>query len=154
MRRIKNPLGRGVHLHIGKDIGKLPTTIDAVKSWANKILKEENDMLYMRRKNGVITWVVANRMMGETKWEQLDPADVPTVVGIDGKVIAPAVVEETAEELEFKKILADIPSGWYQDTAAELHHYLGNGDWESVPSNTLKKKMNQALLNGSLDYLG
>ena len=128
--------------------------LDVVTGWARKTLVNENDMIYMRLKDGVITWINANQMNGGVKgsgWTQLDPNEVPNSVS-NPMLVGPDA--PSPEALEFAAKLEQVPSGWYQDTASELYKYLGGGDWDSVDSNTKKKKLNQELVSGQLDYLG
>lgn len=126
----------------------------AVKNWANKIATADNDMIYLRKKNGILYAMKVEPHLSGT-WEQLDVLDVPVVTDIHGKNLVEALggvaSEIKAEEVKPKPI-PKIALGWYQDSNANLYKYVGKGSWDA-PEKDWEKLLNLAD-SGTLEFLG
>lgn len=136
---------------------KVPTGVKAaVKIWANKIAVDDNDMIYLRKKNGILYAMKVKAHEANT-WEQLDPLDVPVVVDIHGEALARAVgnlPDSTIEALKTpkRKSIPKIALGWYQDDQANLFKYEGKGVWDTLEKDW-EKLLNLAD-SGMLEYIG
>jgi len=138
----------------------MPTAIDAVKSWANKIATEDNDIIQIRKKNGILYVMKAEVCMPAT-WYRLDPKDEPVITDVHGKILeeklgnpnAEIVDATTVEVKPEEPVVLNAPVGWYQDEKAELFYYEGEGHWREVDLKT-NKKLTEAVVSGSLEYIG
>ncbi len=107
-------------------------------------LDKENDMIYIRRVGGRLTWIEANRMTGaEPKWKELTPnlAIVQQVESM-GEAEMPEEVKKLlteSEKVETHKI------GWYQDLNGNLYQFDGKKWLGNIPS---RKQVE------TLEYLG
>lgn len=168
----------GAHLHVGSsgpsvgDVGvwsgsdwvaisprsgtAMPTAIDAVNSWANKIATEDNDIIQLRKKNGII-YVMKVKPHHAGKWEKLDPKAVPVVTDEHGARLEDKSLADLRDELvAVEEAPAPIPHmeiGWYQDQKADLFYYEGEGHWREVDLKT-NKKLTEAVVAGTLEYIG
>lgn len=127
--------------------------IEFVNQWANKIATEDNDMIYLRKKNGIM-YVMKAEPHKAGKWEKLDPKATPVYVDPHGLKLAPELAPEGVEvpaEKEMKPI-PNIPLGWYQDEKANLYYYSGTGIWDTDMKDW-GKLLNKAE-SGELEYLG
>jgi hypothetical protein len=170
----------GTHLHIGTsgpsvgDVGVwngtdwigmsprtatlMPTAIDAVKSWANKIATDDNDMIQLRKKNGIlyVMKVVPHR---SNKWEKLDPKDVAVITDVPGAKLEDVDLATLRDELvlrvepEEAKPVPHMELGWYQDSKADLFYYEGEGHWREVDLKT-NKKLTESVVTGTLEFIG
>jgi hypothetical protein len=165
----------GMHLHAGPSVGDvgiwngsdwvaisprtgtaMPTAIDAVNSWANKIATDDNDLIYLRKKNGII-YVMKTEVCKAGKWEKLDPKAVPVITDEHGARLedkSPATLD--AEAIVVEEEPTPIPHmeiGWYQDQKADLFYYEGEGHWREVDLK-VNKKLTEAVILGSLEYIG
>lgn len=138
-----------------------PTSIDVVKGWANGIATADNDIIQIRKKNGIL-YAMKTEVCKTGKWERLDPKDEPVFTDMHGRnledklgnpeakvVDATTVVAEPV--IEVKKI-PEIELGWYQDKAANLYKYLGKGIWDT-PMKEWEKLLNSAV-SGTLEFIG
>lgn len=147
----------GTHLHAGStkpsvgDVGvwtgsdwvaispssgtAMPTAIDTINSWANKIATDDNDLIYLRKKNGII-YVMKTEVCRTGKWEKLDPKAVPMITDehgarLEGKVAPSAGLGAFSIEEEIAiQEPEQYENGWYQDAKGNLHQYL-DGKWAS-----------------------
>lgn len=168
----------GTHLHLGSsgpsvgDVGvwsgsdwvaisprsgtAMPTAIDAVNSWANKIATDDNDIIQLRKKNGII-YVMKVKPHHTGKWEKLDPKAVPVVTDEHGARLEDKTLAELRDELvAVEETPAPTPHmeiGWYQDQKADLFYYEGEGHWREVDLKT-NKKLTEAVVAGTLEYIG
>ena len=172
----------GVHLHVGTttpsagtmavydgtdwfsmDGSKTPliNPVNAVKKWANEIATEDNDMIYLRKKNGIL-YVLKAEVHTSGTWSRLDPADEPVIIDIHGKTLeeklgnpdAKIVDATTATEIvEEQRVIPDIQIGWHQDQQANLYYYEGEGHWREVDLKT-NKKLTEAVVAGTLEFIG
>lgn len=130
--------------------------VDAVNSWANKIATADNDIIQLRKKNGII-YVMKTEVCKPGKWEKLDPKAVPVITDehgarLEDKSLATLGVEAVIVEEE----LAPVPAmeiGWYQDQKADLFYYEGEGHWREVDLKT-NKKLTEAVVAGTLEFIG
>jgi hypothetical protein len=131
----------------------IDTEIKIVDGWANSIAVNDNDLIYLRKKNGIIyAMKVEPHLSG--KWKQLDPTAKPVYVDEHGLKLAPelaATAVKTVEEVELKPI-PNLTLGWYQDDKANLYKYLGGGVWDSEIG--LFGKLLVKAEAGELEYLG
>lgn len=124
-----------------------PAPIESISSWAADKLLYDNDIVYIRRKNDRLFWADGNKM-GGTTWREINGTGVlPT--GLKQEIIESGEVTAPAEEV----ILTHIPSGWYQDTSANLFKHEGGGIWMDA-SNTMAKKLTKSAEAGEMEYLG
>lgn len=131
-------------------------TTEFVNSWANKIATEDNDIIQLRKKNGII-YVMKTEVCRPGKWEKLDPKAVPVITDehgarLEDKTLATLGAEATVVEED----LAPIPPmeiGWYQDDKADLFYYEGEGHWREVDLKT-NKKLTEAVVSGTLEFIG
>lgn len=125
----------------------------AVKNWANKIATDDNDMIYLRKKNGILYVMKVEPHFGG-KWEQLDSLDFPVISDEHGKKLVESLAnlrEELVTPAEPKPI-PKIELGWYQDANANLYKYTGQGIWDA-PMSSWEKLLNLAD-SGTLEFLG
>lgn len=135
---------------------ELSNPVDAVKDWANAIATEDNDMVYLRKKNGIL-YAMKVVVHGEGKWERLDPRDTPVITDMHGKNLeeklgngdAAIVTEEVVVE---EKKLPAIKVGWYQDNVANLYKYNGDGTWDTDTKQW--EKLLKLADSGSLEFIG
>ena len=167
----------GTHLHVGPstpsvgDAGfwdgtawrsLIPTastvdlTTEFVNSWANKIATEDNDIIQLRKKNGII-YVMKVEPHRSGKWEKLDPKAVPVIVDEHGARLEDKSLAELRDELvAVEEVPTPIPHmeiGWYQDQKADLFYYEGEGHWREVDLKT-NKKLTEAVVSGTLEFIG
>ena len=168
----------GTHLHVGTsgpsvgDVGVwngtdwvgmsprtatlMPTAIDAVNSWANKLTPSDNDMIYLRKKNGII-YVLEARPHTSGRWEKLDPAAVAVVTDEHGAKLEDETLATLRDKLitseEEVKPVPQMEIGWYQDEKADLFYYEGEGHWREVDLKT-NKKLTEAVVTGTLEFIG
>ena len=170
----------GTHLHIGTsgpsvgDVGIwngtdwigmssptaaiLPTALDAVKSWANKIATDDNDIIQLRKKNGILYVMKVIPHTGNS-WEKLDPKDVPVITDMHGAKLEDVDLATLRDELvlrvdpEEAKPIPHMEVGWYQDDKAELYYYEGEGHWREVDLKT-NKKLTEMVIAGTLEFIG
>lgn len=167
----------GVHLHAGSaepsvgDVGfwngttwsslaataSTPDlTIAFVDNWANKIAPADNDIIQLRKKNGII-YVMKTEVCKAGKWEKLDPKAVPMITDehgarLEDKSLATLGTEAVVIEEEPTPI-PHMEIGWYQDQKADLFYYEGEGHWREVDLKT-NKKLTEAVVAGTLEYIG
>jgi len=167
----------GVHLHAGMsapsvgDVGvwngsdwvamsprsgtAMPTAIDAVNSWATKIATADNDIIQLRKKNGII-YVMKTEVCKAGKWEKLDPKAVPVVTDEYGARLedkSVATLDSTVVVEEDPTPIPPMEIGWYQDQKADLFYYEGEGHWREVDLRA-NKKLTEAVVAGTLEYIG
>ena len=110
-----------------------------VDNWANKIATEDNDIIQLRKKNGII-YVMKVEPHRSGKWEKLDPKAVPVIVDEHGARLEDKSLAELRDELVVaNEPPAPIPHmeiGWYQDQKADLFYYEGEGHWREVDLKT------------------
>jgi len=136
-----------------EDMEIIDTEIKTVDAWANSIAVNDNDMLYLRKKNGIM-YVMKTEPHVSGEWKQLDPTAIPRYVDPHGLKLAPELAPEGVEvpaEKEMKPI-PNIPLGWYQDDKANLYYYSGTGIWDT-DMKEWGKLLNKAEA-GELEYLG
>jgi hypothetical protein len=119
-----------------------------VVSWAGPLLPHDNDMLYVRRKEGKLYYLIANDYGGGSKWVEIAGSSTLPVGKAAGKESREA--EVTVEIIEDE--LPDFDYGWYQDPSANLYQYDSDG-WVGVAT-TLAKKLNKMTEDGKMEYLG
>ena len=167
----------GVHLHAGSaepsvgDVGfwngttwsSLAATASTpdlttafVDNWANKIATEDNDIIQLRKKNGIIYVMKVVPHFGG-KWEKLDPKAVPVIVDEHGARLEDKSLADLRDELvAVEEAPAPIPHmeiGWYQDQKADLFYYEGEGHWREVDLKT-NKKLTESVVAGTLEFIG
>ena len=132
--------------------------VASVKSWANSIATEDNDMIYLRKKNGIL-YVMKAEVNATGKWERLDPKDEPVIIDVHGKNLeqklgndAKVVDAAIAKQEEEAKIDTGFADGWYQDDGANLYKYLGAGSWDAPESSWIK--LTKSVHAGTLEYIG
>lgn len=136
--------------------------IKTVKEWANSIATEDNDIVQIRKKNGII-YVMKTEVCRSSTWERLDPADEPVIVDVHGKNLEEKlgnsdaeIVDATTLSEKVKKVkpkpIPKITTGWYQDSMANLFKYEGKGIWDT-PEKDWEKLLNLAD-SGTLEYIG
>lgn len=135
-------------------------TTEFVKSWANKIATEDNDMIYLRKKNGIL-YVMKAEVHTSGTWNRLDPKDEPVIIDVHGKTLeeklgnpdAKIVDATTVEVKPEEPVILNAPIGWYQDEKADLFYYEGEGHWREVDLKT-NKKLTEMVLAGTLEFIG
>ena len=145
---------------------KKSTTKDArvgvVKDWANDIATEDNDLIYLRKKNGIL-YVMKPEVHTAGTWERLDPTDEPIISDVHGKTLEEKlgnpnakIVDAATPVVEVKKEkpkpFPKIATGWYQDSVANLFKYEGKGIWDT-PEKDWEKLLNLAD-SGTLEFIG
>lgn len=170
----------GMHLHVGSSAPTSPAagamavwtgtswvfpgstlkspTIDIVNSWAASIATDDNDLVYLRKKNGII-YVMKPAPHTSGIWEKLDPDAVPVITDIHGAKLE----DGSMDVLRDKLIISDetieiqptptINIGWYQDQKAELFYYEGEGHWREVDLKT-NKKLTEMVSADTLEFIG
>jgi hypothetical protein len=134
---------------------KIKKTPTAIKTWANSIAVNDNDMVYLRKKNGIM-YVMKVEPHLSGIWEKLDPTDIPVISDIHGAKLEDRVADFVANpEIEEKNIrpIPNIPLGWYQDSQANLYKYEGMGVWDSTELSTWSKLLNM-VESGTLEFIG
>jgi hypothetical protein len=126
----------------------------AVKLWANALATKDNDIIQLRKKNGIlyVMKVIPHR---SGTWEKLDPTDVAVVTDQYGAKLEDVSLADLREELvapKEPKPIPSIPLGWYQDNGANLYKYLGKGIWDA-PIDIWEKLLNLAE-SDTLEFLG
>jgi hypothetical protein len=119
-------------VHRGIDIEA--TKIDVINSWANKIAVDDNDMIYLRKKNGIM-YVMKAEPHTAGKWEKLDPKAVAVVTDghgakLEGISLEPGGLPADGAPIE-PAVIPQINLGWYQDEKAGLYKYEGEGKWDA-----------------------
>lgn len=131
-------------------------TTEFVNSWANKIATADNDIIQLRKKNGII-YVMKTEVNKPGKWEKLDPKAVPVITDEHGARLEDKTLATLgAEVIVAEEELAPIPPmeiGWYQDQKADLFYYEGEGHWREVDLKT-NKKLTEAVVAGTLEFIG
>jgi len=134
----------------------MPTAIDAVNSWANKLATDDNDMIYLRKKNGII-YAMNVKPHTTGVWEKLDPKAVPVITDEHGAKLEDVSLAALRDQLiaseEEPKPIPHMELGWYQDQKADLFYYEGEGHWREVDLKT-NKKLTEAVVAGTLEYIG
>lgn len=133
--------------------------IKTVKDWANSIATEDNDMIYLRKKNGIL-YAMKVEVHSTGTWTRLDPKDEPVIVDVHGKNLeeklgnsdAKVVDAAIAKQEEEAKIDTGFADGWYQDEGANLYKYLGTGSWDAPESSWVK--LTKSVHAGTLEYIG
>lgn len=140
-------------IYDGKNWNGLPTTtpdpaVESITGWAAGKLPNDNDVIYIRRKNDRLFWTEGNKM-GGTSWREINGTGIlPTglkqeIVDIDNVAI-PVEVIATPE----------IETGWYQDDKGDLYEYKGSGEWNLPRGKTSSKGLAELALTGELEFLG
>jgi hypothetical protein len=136
----------------------LTPPIKAIKSWANDIATKDNDMIYLRKKNGIM-YVMKVEPHLSGKWEKLDPTDVAVVTDVHGAKLEDVTLASLRDELfmptepEEASPVPHMEVGWYQDEKAELSYYEGEGHWREVDLKT-NKKLTEMVITGTLKFIG
>jgi hypothetical protein len=94
-------------------------------------LANDNDMVYLRRKNGTLHWVSANRMEGggTAKWKSLSPTLSMKLEKQSQAEVEPPPYEITRDHAgRYVSVKEILPDGWYQDLKGDLYQLL-NGEW-------------------------
>ncbi len=139
-------------IYDGRNWNEIPTSpiapaVDSIAGWAAGKLPNDNDVIYIRRKNDRLFWCEGNKMRGVT-WREINGTGVlPT--GLKKEIVEGGQDNPVVEEV----IATHIPSGWYQDTSANLFKHEGDGVWMDT-SNTLAKKLTKSAEAGEMEYLG
>lgn len=121
--------------------------VESIAGWAASKLPNDNDVIYIRRKDDRLFWCEGNKM-GGVSWREINGTGVlPT--GLKQNIIEGEEVSPPVEEV----IATHIPSGWYQDISANLYKHEGDGVWMDA-SNTLAKKLTKSAEAGEMEYLG
>lgn len=134
---------------LDEDYGPVPS-INTVKAWANRIATDDNDMIQLRKKNGII-YVMKVAHHKSNKWEKLDPTDVAVITDVHGAKLEDVDLATLRAELGSvgEKIEIQEPEsyeiGWYQDSKGDLYQFDGETWLGNVPS---KKETNH------LEFLG
>lgn len=130
----------------------------AIKDWANSVATDDNDMIYLRKKNGIL-YVMKVEVHTTGKWERLDPKDEPVIVDTHGKNLeeklgndAKVVDAAIAKQEEEAKIDVSFKEGWYQDNVANLYKHFGAGSWDAPESSWIK--LTKSVHAGTLDFIG
>lgn len=124
-----------------------PTPVESIASWAADKLPNDNDVIYIRRKNDRLFWTEGNKI-GGTSWREINGTGVlPT--GLKQEIVEIGEAAPPVDEV----IKTYIPSGWYQDISANLFKHEGAGVWVDA-SNTLAKKLTKSAEAGEMEYLG
>lgn len=124
------------------------TKTPAIAVWAKSLLPNDNDMLYIRRKDGKLYYLKANDFGGSSSWVEIEGSSTLAVGKAAGKVAPEAEVSVTIIEDE----LPDFEYGWYQDPEAHLFQYNSEG-WVGV-TDSVSKKLNKMTEDGKMEYLG
>lgn len=124
------------------------TKTPAIAVWANPLLPNDNDMLYIRRKDGKLYYLKANDFGGSSSWVEIEGSSTLAVGKAAGKVAPEAEVSVTIIEDE----LPDFEYGWYQDPEAHLFQYNSEG-WVGV-TDAISKRLNKMTEEGKMEYLG
>lgn len=128
-------------------VSPLKSPFESITEWAASKLPNDNDVIYIRRKNDRLFWCEGNKMGGVT-WREINGTGIlPTGLKqeiVEGSESVPVVEEEIATH---------IPSGWYQDSSANLFKHEGAGVWADT-SNTQAKKLTKSAEAGEMEYLG
>jgi hypothetical protein len=133
-------------------------TIKFVDSWSHGIATDDNDIIQLRKKNGII-YVMKVEPHRSGKWEKLDPKAVPVVTDEHGARLEDKSLAELRAELvaptepEEAKPIPHMELGWYQDAKADLFYYEGEGHWREVDLKT-NKKLTEAVVAGTLEFIG
>jgi hypothetical protein len=123
------------------------SAIQSMVGWAASKLPNDNDVIYIRRKNDRLFWIEGNNMGGNS-WKEIDGSAVlPT--GLKQQIIEGPDGQSIVEDV----VTTHIPSGWYQDASANLYLHEGLGQWADV-SNTQGKKLTALAESGKMEYLG
>lgn len=137
---------------ISSHIGASPkaTKVEPDFSWADKLIPNEGEMVYVRRKEGKLYWLKANDM-SNPNWVEISGTSKIVTYGGNGnkKPDGPTVSEESIEEQE----LSHIPSGWYQDDAATLYEYVSGTGWKDA-SHAKARSLTKMAEAGQMEYLG
>lgn len=133
-------------------------SINTVKHWANDIATADNDMIYLRKKNGIM-YVMKVEPHASGKWEKLDPTDIAVVTDMHGAKLEDVTLASLRNELfepvqpEEVRPVPFMEIGWYQDEKAELSYYEGEGHWREVDLKT-NKKLTEMVITGTLKFIG
>lgn len=140
-------------IYDGKHWNGLPTSgpevaVESIAGWAASKLPNDNDVIYIRRKNDRLFWTKGNKV-GGTEWREINGTGIlPTglkqeIIDIDNVVQAP--VEEV--------VIPEIATGWYQDSKGELYQYKGEGEWDLPNKKVSKENAMKMALNDELEFL-
>jgi hypothetical protein len=143
----------GAHLHAG-----IAPSINTVKAWANDIATVDNDIIQLRKKNGIL-YVMKVVPHTSNSWEKLDPKDVPVITDVHGAKLEDVDLAILRDELVLRvepeeiKPIPYMEIGWYQDQKADLFYYEGEGHWREVDLKT-NKKLTEMVITGTLEFIG
>lgn len=167
----------GIHLHsdpsVSRSISKVKKVISPMKTkaaitpskkdlakinaWADNVAANDNDMIYLRKKNGIM-YVMKVEPHRSGTWEKLDPSAVAVISDVHGAKLEDVTLASLRDELvpptekEYKPI-PNIPLGWYQDDKANLYKYEGAAVWEGADMKEWGKLLNMAEA-GILEFIG
>lgn len=139
----------GTHMHVAE------SSITTVNDWANSIATDDNDIIQLRKKNGII-YVMKVKPHASNAWEKLDPKATPVVTDHHGAKLEDVDLATLRDELVLPPEAKPIPHmeiGWYQDQKANLFYYEGEGHWREVDLKT-NKKLTEAVVSGTLEFIG
>lgn len=108
-------------------------------------LRNDGDMVYVRKISGRLQWIKANDMMGDKKWVELTPVTASHLEN-GGNLPSDDLLEETTKAL--RKLSAEVNNyrpGWYQDSKGDLYQHDGSTWLGEVPTYEQRK---------NLEYLG
>jgi hypothetical protein len=130
-------------------------SLNTVKYWADEIATDDNDIIQLRKKNGIF-YVLKAVPHTTNKWEKLDPTDVPVITDDHGARLEAVSLATLRDELVMPEEIKPPPYmevGWYQDDKAELSYYEGEGHWREVDLKT-NKKLTEMVITGTLKFIG
>lgn len=135
-------------------VPKSKSAITAIESWANGLAVKDNDMIYLRKKNGIMYVMKIEPHVSGT-WEKLNPLATPIITDEHGAKLEAVSLADLRDELVAPvepKPIPKIDLGWYQDANANLYKYTGQGIWDA-PMSSWEKLLNLAE-SGTLEFLG
>lgn len=141
-------------VHLSGGLKEL-STLKTVDSWANDIATLDNDIIQLRKKNGII-YVMKVEPHTAGKWEKLDPTATPVVTDPHGAKLEEVTLAMLRDQLvaaeEETKLIPQMNIGWYQDQKADLYYYEGEGHWREVDLKT-NKMLTDFVVSGTLEYI-
>lgn len=147
-------------MSMGPDVVEIDAERLYVKEWANKIAVADNDIIQLRKKNGII-YVMKIEPFASNTWSRLDPLDEPVFTDQHGVTLESSIgnlpagtgLGHLSPEVEAaSEPIPEISEGWYQDDKANLYKYEGLGSWDAP----MKEWRNLLKLadSGMLEYIG
>lgn len=129
--------------------------VDVVDAWANSVATNDNDIIQLRKKNGII-YMMKIEPFTKGKWEKLNPKSIPVIIDEHGAKLENATLAEIPKLINAylePKPIPQIDLGWYQDEKTDLFYYEGENVWRGIDPMRCTVLTDYAV-SGKLEFIG